>query len=134
MTPMPPTTPSKLVANDNLKFGDIVLVRFPFTDQQTSKQRPAVVVSGSVYNLQRPDVVLLAVTSQLFHSSNYAHSEIVNWKTAGLLKASLIKPVIATIEQALIVRLLGSLSGLDLSGLERVLRDIRFEPSTIDAL
>ncbi len=29
------------------KFGDILLVPFPFTDQSTTKKRPAVVVSSS---------------------------------------------------------------------------------------
>jgi mRNA interferase MazF len=29
------------------KFGDIVLVPFPFTDQTTAKKRPAVIVSSN---------------------------------------------------------------------------------------
>jgi mRNA interferase MazF len=29
------------------QFGDVVLVAFPFTDQVTTKQRPAVVVSSA---------------------------------------------------------------------------------------
>ena len=45
-------------------FGDIVLVPFPFTDQSTSKKRPAVVVSSFEYNKNRQDLVLMAVTSQ----------------------------------------------------------------------
>jgi hypothetical protein len=32
------------------KFGDIVLVPFPFTDQTTFKKRPAVIVSSNAYN------------------------------------------------------------------------------------
>ena len=45
------------------EFGDVVLV--PFTSQAASKQRPAVVVSNRDYNVARPDVVVMAVTSQL---------------------------------------------------------------------
>ena len=45
------------------EFGEIVLVRFPFTDQRGSKQRPAVVASSSTYNRTKPDVILMAVTS-----------------------------------------------------------------------
>ena len=31
------------------EFGDVVLVVFPFTNQQGAKQRPAVVVSSAAY-------------------------------------------------------------------------------------
>ena len=49
----------------NYEFGDIVLVPFPFTDQSSIKKRPAVVVSSSAYNRDRPDIIILAVTSQM---------------------------------------------------------------------
>jgi mRNA interferase MazF len=32
------------------KFGDIILVKFPFTDQTTTKKRLAVIISSSAYN------------------------------------------------------------------------------------
>jgi mRNA interferase MazF len=43
-------------------FGDIILVPFPFTDQSAAKKRPAVVVSSDIYNRQRPDIIIMAVT------------------------------------------------------------------------
>lgn len=49
----------------SFEFGQMVLVRFPFTDQRGGKQRPAVVVSSSAYNQARPDIILTAVTSQV---------------------------------------------------------------------
>ncbi len=46
------------------EFGDAVLVPFPFTDQSATKQRPAAVVSSEAYHRERPDVILMAITSQ----------------------------------------------------------------------
>ncbi len=45
-------------------FADVVRVPFPFTNQSTTKKRPAVVVSSAAYNEQRPDIILMAITSQ----------------------------------------------------------------------
>lgn len=45
-------------------FADVVLVPFPFTDQSTTKRRPAVVVSSEAYHRERPDIILMAITSQ----------------------------------------------------------------------
>jgi mRNA interferase MazF len=36
------------------EFGDVVLVPFPFTDQSTTKKRPAVIVGSEAYHRQRP--------------------------------------------------------------------------------
>ena len=80
------------------QFGDVVLVRFPFTNQKASKQRPAVVISHSDYNSKRPDVVLMAITSQLDSALSPGDIRIEHWQAAGLLKPSAIKPIFATIE------------------------------------
>jgi mRNA interferase MazF len=47
------------------ELGDVVLVPFPFTDQSAHKRRPAVIVSSAAYNTARPDVIILAITSQV---------------------------------------------------------------------
>lgn len=100
-------------------FGDVVLVLFPFTDQTTTKKRPAVVVSSSVYNQERPDIVLMAVTSQVRLSDLFGEVEVTEWKRAGLLKASVIKPIFTTIEKALVLKKLGRLGKKD----RKVLRE-----------
>jgi mRNA interferase MazF len=94
-------------------FGDIVLVPFPFTDQSASKRRPAVVVSRSAYNQSKPDVVVMAVTSQLRPAAELGEVWVEAWQDAGLLKPSAIKPVFATIERSLILRKLGALGDAD---------------------
>ena len=47
------------------KFGDVVLIPFPFTNQTTTKRRPAVVVSSTTYHRNHPDLILMAITGQI---------------------------------------------------------------------
>jgi mRNA interferase MazF len=105
------------------EFGAIVLVPFPFTDQSASKRRPAVVVSNRAYNTARPDVVVMAVTSQLRGSSALGEVWVSQWQQAGLVKPSAIKPVFATIEQRLIIRQLGGLHSTDQTTLRRAISE-----------
>jgi hypothetical protein len=39
---------------------------------------------------------------------------VVDWRNAGLIKESVLKPVFSTIEQGLVIRVLGHLSATDL--------------------
>jgi len=106
-------------------FGDVVLVPFPFTNQAASKRRPAVVVSSKSYNEQRRDVILMALTSQVLRAAG-AIGEVLldDWKGAGLPKPSLVKAVVATVEQPLILRKLGSLQDSDLRSLRLAIQQI----------
>jgi mRNA interferase MazF len=107
------------------KFGDIVLVPFPFTDQTSSKQRPAIVVSGDRYNREHPDVIVMAITSQQRPGAQLAaNCPIGNWQAAGLLKPSVIKPIVMTLEHRLILKTLGKLDASDLSALQSLLQRI----------
>jgi len=80
------------------EFGDVVLVPFPFTDQTATKKRPAIVVSNQIYNGDRPDVVVMAVTSQLRPNPAIGEVWVARWQAAGLLKPSAVKPVFAILE------------------------------------
>lgn len=105
-------------------FGDIVLVPFPFTDQSGIKKRPAVIVSSAAYNIARLDLILMAITSQIKTTTAVGEVIIVEWQKAGLLKASVIKPVLTTVEKRLVMRQLGQLKQRDSSTLHQALRMI----------
>ncbi len=105
-------------------FGDIVLVPFPFTDQTTTKKRPAVIVSSDAYNQQRPDIILMAVTSQMRSADYFGDVIVSDWKQAGLLKPSVIKPIFITVEKGLILKKLGRISEKDRSMLQEALQII----------
>ena len=106
------------------KFGDVVLVPFPFTDQTTAKRRPAVVVSSDAYHRERPDVIVVAVTSRTGRPAGIGDVLIMGWREAGLLKASLIKPIFTTVEQTLILRKLGALQQEEVAALRKALQEV----------
>lgn len=106
------------------QFGDIVLVPFPFTDQSTSKQRPGVIVSSAAYHRVRRDLILMAITSQVRGSSTYGEVIVQDWQAAKLLKPSAIKPVLATLEQTLVIKTLGKLSQRDSQALRETIGKI----------
>jgi mRNA interferase MazF len=69
------------------EFGDVVLVSFPFTSQRASKKRPAVVVSNRAHSTAPPDVIVMAVTSQLRPDPGTGDAWISHWQAAGLPQA-----------------------------------------------
>jgi mRNA interferase MazF len=105
-------------------FGDVVLVPFPFTSQRASKKRPAVVASNRIYSTARPDVIVMAVTSQLRPDPGLGDAWISQWQAAGLLKPSVVKPVFATLEQRLVLRRLGALDEDDQAVLRKAISEI----------
>jgi mRNA interferase MazF len=112
------------MATARFSFGDMVLVPFPFTDQTGAKKRPAVVVSSSAYNTGRRDIVIMAITSQVRIPPPFGEMMVTDWQSAGLVKASVIKPVFATIEQSLVIRSMGKLAAADTKPLHKLLAQL----------
>ena len=86
--------------------GDVLLVRFPFTDLAAAKKRPAVVVSPPEFSQRHGDVVVMALTGRPQASDAL---RIEDWKAAGLATATWIKPILVTLDSHLVDRRLGRL-------------------------
>ena len=113
---MPPMT--------SFEFGEVVLVPFPFSDQSTHKKRPAVVVSSEAYDRERPDLIVLAITSQIRPTLGIGEALLTHWKQAGLVKPGVLKPVVTTIEKGLVLKKRGRLATDDREKLRQVLEVI----------
>lgn len=98
---MPPTT--------TFSAGDVVIVKFPFTDLAAHKKRPAVIVSDSPFAAIQGDIVVVALTSQPLDAS----TRLDDWRSAGLLKPTWVKRLIATLARDLVDKRLGSLTAND---------------------
>ena len=113
---MPPTI--------SYKRGDVVLAPFPFSDQASIKQCPALVISVEGFQEQGPDLLIMAVTSQVRGPLKLGEFLVRDWQVAGLIKPSAVKAAIATIEARHARRRLGCLSEYDLEQLKRSLREL----------
>jgi mRNA interferase MazF len=82
------------------------------------------VVSTKPYQDQRRDLVILAITSQIRPPLGFGEFIVADWKSAGLLKPSVVKPVFATIEKRLVIRALGQITDPDRQALATVLRTV----------
>ena len=77
------------------------------------------VISSQPYNAERPGLVIMAVTSQLRPTNNFGEVVVGQWREAGLLKPSAVKPVITTIEKGLVIRSMGKLASEDKQALRK---------------
>ncbi|MCA9997809.1 MAG: type II toxin-antitoxin system PemK/MazF family toxin [Anaerolineales bacterium] len=102
--------------------GDVVLIPFPFTDLSASKTRPAIVVSSETYHRHRPELLLVYVSSQITKVNPEIDYLLADWRSAGLLKPSFVRPKVAAIEPELVVYTVGRLSTNDLERVDKYLR------------
>ena len=91
-----------------LKPFDVVVVPFPFTDRDSSKRRPALVLSSADFNQASGHCVLAMITSA-DQSSWIGDAPISNLKAAGLPQPCLVRMKLFTLDQRLVVRIAGSL-------------------------
>ena len=83
---------------------EVVLLPIPFTDLTSRKVRPAIVIgrNGS-------DLFLVPISSQLAN----VDFQLKAWKAAGLNVPCGVKAQIATVEESLVLKVVGSLAAVD---------------------
>ena len=98
-------------------FGDVVLIRFPFSDTRQSVQRPALVL----YDNRDLDLLLCRVTTKPYDSKT--DFKVADWKRAGLLKISYARlGKMATLEKEMVNRKLGALGRSDEDEAKKILK------------
>ncbi len=98
-----------------LKPGDVVVTAFPGAD--TTKRRPGIVVSTTLYHTNRIDVIVGVVTTQLAQAATPTDSLLQDWAAAGLRQPSAFRAYLFTFEQN-DVRFIGRLSDADWQGVQ----------------
>lgn len=101
---------------EKLKFGDIVLLKFPFSDGKTFKRRPALTISDH----KDGDILVCRITSQIYQTKNDIF--INDWEKAGLKLPSVIRVhKMATLENGLVESLMGKINNHSKSEVKKVI-------------
>lgn len=107
----------------NSRCGDVVLVRFVFSDESGVKRRPALIVSTVRYHKGRQEVIVAAITSKTDRLLIGDH-KFRSWKEAGLLHPSTVTGIIRTVKEEMISSRLGTATSADFQKVQRNLREI----------
>ena len=111
----------------SLQRGDVVLAWYPFASGGGGKRRPCVVVQNDEDNNKSANTIVAQITSNLNRSGDKSHFLIeattADGRQTGLLHDSLVScNNLATIEQNLIAKTIGSLSAALLVKLDECLK------------
>lgn len=102
---------------------DVVVVPFPFTDKDSVKKRPALVISDKTFQAPIHHSTLAMITS----SGNPEWPldvDIQDLQSAGLPSSSKVRMKIFTIDNELIIRKIGSLSRGDRKSVQASIRKL----------
>jgi mRNA interferase MazF len=124
--------PSSLASDATIALApyDIVVVPFPFTDRQTSKRRPALVLSSAHFNQSIQQVVLAMITSaQQFPWPG--DQPIEHLAEAGLTTACLIRLKLFTLDARLVIRRTGTLAPSDQHKLAHAWSGLLVQPQIV---
>ena len=90
---------------ENLFFGDICLLNFPFANGTSNKKRPVLVLLDTQDN----DIIVCRITRRMYHTKY--DFQVKNWTEAGLKLPSVIRlHKIATLEKKLVYKKLGKIN------------------------
>lgn len=98
----------------NCSRNDVVLLPIPFTDLTSRKVRPAIVVG-----VNGVDLFVVPISSVLANTD----FPLQEWQAAGLNVPSGVKPQLATVEDKLVVKIVGKLTANDAKVLDTKLRN-----------
>ncbi len=108
-----------------MKPGEVVLVRFPFTDLAAAKKRPALFLARTTRSPRNRLSTVAMITSQVEALKLDGDVLLADWKATGLLHPSLLRLAkIAAVDERLIDKTIGRLSARDLEAAREAFRRV----------
>jgi mRNA interferase MazF len=110
------------------KRGDVVLVRFPFSDGSLGKKRPALVVQCDRNNQRLANTIIAMISTNISLADQEPTQLLVDPGTPAGRRSGLVSPSVVkcenlfTIEQSLIERIIGRLPEASIADVELCLK------------
>jgi mRNA interferase MazF len=102
---------------------DAVLVKFPFTEREGHKQRPAIVLSQRAFNASHAHCILAMVTTAA-RTTWPSDLSLVDVTEAGLRTSCVVRWKVFTLVEDLILGKIGTLSNRDRTAVQARLGDL----------
>jgi len=103
------------------RFGDVLIINFPYSNGLGSKRRPVIVIKDTNDN----DILIAKVTSQQYKTE--FDVPIIEWQKVMLLSPSIIRVhKIQTLHSSLVFGHLGRLTNKDLKEVKEALANLIF--------
>ena len=105
--------------------GDIVLVPFPFSDLETTKKRPTLILSVITSKTLPKLYIVCMMTSQVDSENILGDYLMKDWEEVGLLYPTRIRvSKMVTVEEKLLQKKLGQLSRDDSKNIKKIMPKI----------
>jgi len=99
--------------------GEVVLIRFPFSDRSRGRRRPALIL----LDVGDEDILVARITSQ--SQSSRFDFELKQWQASGLRGLSWVRlHKLATLQKSLVERRLGKLTPSDWVEIQEILKQL----------
>lgn len=98
----------------NCSRNDVVLLPIPFTDLSSRKVRPAIVIGHN-----GADLFLVPISSVLSNTD----FPVKDWRAAGLNVPCGVKAQVSTVEEGLVIKIVGAITNADRLALDGHLRN-----------
>ena len=104
---------------ERLVFGDIVLLKFPFTDGKSYKKRPALIIN----DYDDGDIIVCRITSEIYDTKNDYYLD--NWSEAGLKLPSVVRVhKIATFDKNLVDTRMSKLDEISKKSIIQIIKNL----------
>jgi mRNA interferase MazF len=101
------------------KRSEVILVKIVFSGEEGYKNRPAVILSVDKFNNNGTKLIVAGITGNLSPPFRMGDTLLKDWSSAGLLKPSAVRGVIATVDKSDVLHKLGKLTKSDFDLVEK---------------